>query len=183
MFVALAHVIVYPYRIMDTREIAIKLKDRRRVVAGKWEGIDIDNQIGILRGDRENALNKIVISQIRIKLNGYRQQDLKKQMYSVVHFVDLEYVVSLLCDCSLSCHYCRRPTKLLYDKVRDLAQWTLDRIDNSQGHNRENVAIACLSCNLSRKTMYDGRFIFTKQLEVSKMDGADEDGTDEDGTV
>ena len=154
---------------METREITIKLKDRRRVAANKWVGTDIDNQLGVLQGARENATNKIIISQIRSKLNGYKHQDLTKNMYSENQFVDLEYVISLLSDCSLSCHYCRQPTKLLYDKVRDPAQWTLDRIDNSQGHNRENVAIACLSCNLSRKTMYDGRFIFTKQLELNKV--------------
>jgi hypothetical protein len=112
--------------------------------------------------------NKIILQQIRTKLGGYKQQDITKSLYSDVELVDLEYVISLLCDCSLSCYYCRQPTVLLYDKVRDARQWTLDRIDNSRGHNRENVVIACLSCNLSRKTMYDGRFLFTKQLEIKK---------------
>jgi 5-methylcytosine-specific restriction endonuclease McrA len=151
-----------------TREIAIKLKDRRRIAANKWDGIDINNQLEILSGNREMETNKIILQQIRNKLGGYKQQDITKSLYSDVEFVDLEYVISLLCERSLSCHYCRQPTVLLYDKVRDARQWTLDRIDNSRGHNRENVVIACLSCNLSRKTMYDGRFLFTKQLEIKK---------------
>lgn len=153
---------------METREIAIKLKDRRRVAAGKWDGVDINNQLEILSGSREMETNKIILQQIRTKIGGYKQQDITKTLFSDSEFIDLEYVISLLCDCSLSCHYCRQPTVLLYDKVRDARQWTLDRIDNSRGHNRENVVIACLSCNLSRKTMYDGRFLFTKQLEIKK---------------
>ena len=150
---------------METREIAIKLKDRRRIVADKWDGVDITNQLELLR---EIETNKIILQQIRTKIGGYKRQDITKTLLSDSEFVDLEYVISLLCDCSLSCHYCRQPTLLLYDKVRDARQWTLDRIDNSRGHNRENVVIACLSCNLSRKTMYEGRFLFTKQLEIKK---------------
>ena len=152
---------------METREIPINMKHRRRVVAKQWQD-NTDNQFEILSGNRENATNKIMLQQIRAKINGYKSQDLKKQLFIEIEFVDLEYVISLLCDCSLVCHYCRKQTVILYDKVREATQWTLDRIENNLGHNRENVVIACLSCNLSRKTMYSGRFLFTKQLEVHK---------------
>lgn len=49
-------------------------------------------------------------------------------------------------------------------------QWTLDRIDNDIGHYSDNVVIACLSCNLHRKTMYHERFLFTKQLNIIKKE-------------
>ena len=43
-------------------------------------------------------------------------------------------------------------------------QWTLERIDNGMGHNKDNVEIACLLCNLRRRTMYHERYVFTKQM-------------------
>ena len=58
--------------------------------------------------------------------------------------------------------------EILYEKVREPKQWTLDRIDNRYGHNKENVLIACLDCNVRRKTMYHERYAFTKQLNIVK---------------
>ena len=53
--------------------------------------------------------------------------------------------------------------------MRDKHQWTLDRIDNSIGHNKENVVISCLECNLKRRTTEIDRFTFTKQLKITKL--------------
>jgi hypothetical protein len=47
-------------------------------------------------------------------------------------------------------------------------QWTLERIDNDLGHNKNNVEIACLNCNLRRRTMYHERYLFTKELNIIK---------------
>jgi hypothetical protein len=44
----------------------------------------------------------------------------------------------------------------------------VERIDNSIGHNRTNIVIACLDCNLHRRTMYYERYVFTKQLNIVK---------------
>ena len=52
--------------------------------------------------------------------------------------------------------------------MREEKQWSVERIDNNFGHNKENVTIACLECNLRRKTMYHERFKFTKQLTIVK---------------
>jgi hypothetical protein len=57
---------------------------------------------------------------------------------------------------------------LFYENVREPKQWSLERIDNKEGHNYGNVEIACLSCNIGRRTMYQDRFIFTKQLSIIK---------------
>ena len=46
--------------------------------------------------------------------------------------------------------------------------WTLERINNDFGHNYGNLEIACLSCNIKRRTMYHERFVFTKQLIIVK---------------
>ena len=58
---------------------------------------------------------------------------------------------------------------ILSKKVRDQQQWTLDRIDNSLGHHKDNVVISCLQCNLKRRTTEIDRFTFTKQLKITKL--------------
>ena len=65
---------------------------------------------------------------------------------------------------------CKECTKR-YSDVREKLQWTLDRIDNKQGHNSDNVLIACLACNLKRKNCNKDSFLFTKQLTIVKREG------------
>jgi hypothetical protein len=47
-------------------------------------------------------------------------------------------------------------------------QWTLDRVDNEEGHTDNNVVLACLACNLQRRTMDAERFKYGKQLRIVK---------------
>ena len=50
--------------------------------------------------------------------------------------------------------------------MRELKQWTLDRIDNDKGHNMENVVIACLDCNIRRRRKNKDDFMFSKNMEI-----------------
>lgn len=109
--------------------------------------------------------------QINYKINSYKGQDVKKGLFLETDFVNYEYVLNLLIEKQLKCFYCLEDVLLLYNYVRENKQWTLERIDNKIGHNRGNVEIACLLCNLRRRTMYHERYVFTKQLCVVKMDG------------
>ena len=106
--------------------------------------------------------------QLKHKLYGYYYQDLKKKKYSEDCFIKLENIVKLLIDCNFDCYYCKNKVQVLYQHVREASQWTLERIDNEFGHNEGNVVIACLQCNLKRKTMYHDRFVFTKQIKIVK---------------
>jgi len=105
-----------------------------------------------------------MLQEINRKINGYKCQDIDKSLYDLERFVDTEYVVQLLIQSNLQCYYCKEDMHVLYAEVRNPKQWSLERIDNSLGHNKHNVEIACLQCNLRRKTMYHERFLFTKQL-------------------
>jgi hypothetical protein len=109
-----------------------------------------------------------ILQQINSKIGGYKCQDLDKGFFDVGTFVDLSYVLQSIIDCGGRCFYCKEPVVFLYEQVRDPNQWTLERLDNSLGHNRGNVQIACLNCNLRRRTMYHERFLFTKQLVISR---------------
>jgi len=106
---------------------------------------------------------------IHLKWYGYRAQDMEKNLFRPELLISENDIVELLLDSRLLCFYCRHPILLLYENVRESSQWSIERIDNQYGHNRENVVVACLSCNLRRKTMYYERFRMTKQLNITKQ--------------
>ena len=68
----------------------------------------------------------------------------------------------------MKCFYCCCEVYLIYETVRQMNQWTLDRIDNSFGHNKNNLVISCLECNLKRRNIDKDKFLFTKRLNIKK---------------
>ena len=107
--------------------------------------------------------------EIKNKLDGYARQDVANGIH--VHdltIISLDATIELLLISKLRCAYCRECCELIYKDVMAPRQWTLDRLDNDQGHNNGNVAIACLACNLQRRTMDAERFKFGKQLRIVK---------------
>lgn len=105
------------------------------------------------------------------KLNGYKSQDKKVEIYSEYHFVKEEQVIQLLESCDFTCYYCNEKVLINYEKG-DKKQWTLDRKDNTMGHNKNNVLISCLACNLKRRNRTVEKFLFTKQLVITKVGNA-----------
>ena len=163
-----------------------KDKGKRKVASTKeWElnayCINIHNQNELLQqiindqSSSDNSLKKLLEKGIQTKIQGYRSQDVKKKLHNEELFVDFNYVIELINESLLECYYCKKECILLYENVKDPNQWTLDRLDNKHGHNKKNVVIACLSCNLKRKTMHHGRFQFTKQLQITKNETPETD--------
>jgi hypothetical protein len=157
----------------ETREIYIipqKNGNKRKITKiSSWKftktDIDISQQLKLLIP----PIRQNILQQIKIKINGYKYQDICKKIYNPEKFVDIEYVVSLFNACNLQCFYCHVQVILIYEFVRDPKQWTLERIDNSMGHNIDNTEIACLYCNLHRRTMYHERYLATKQMIIVKL--------------
>jgi hypothetical protein len=114
----------------------------------------------------------ILLTHLKTKHSGYRSQDTVKGLYDPTRFVQIGDIIRLLTESNLSCFYCRKWTTLFYENVRDPRQWSLERLYNTEGHNRDNLVIACLECNMRRRTMYHERYIATKQLKVNKLDAA-----------
>ena len=59
---------------------------------------------------------------------------------------------------------------ILYEHVREMKQWSLDRINNDIGHNNGNLVIACLECNLKRRRTNKDAFMFTKNMVIIKAE-------------
>lgn len=107
-------------------------------------------------------------SQLKKKLNSYKHQDEKKHRYNEDEFITIDRLLELLVISKLNCYYCKTSVFVLYNELYDKTQWTLDRIDNSIGHNRENCVISCLNCNVQRRVMDDEKFKFSKQMKIIK---------------
>ena len=112
---------------------------------------------------------RFIDQQIRQKLGGYRAQDIKKTKYDESRAIRHNQVLQLMAESENQCFYCKETVHVLYENVREPKQWTLERMDNDVGHNEGNVVIACLACNLRRRTMHYDRYLFTKQLTISKL--------------
>ena len=125
------------------------------------------------KDDSKNIATQILLTHLKTKQSGYRSQDTIKGFYDPARFIQIPYLINLLVTSNLSCFYCRKWTVLFYENVRDPRQWSLERLSNAEGHNRDNVVIACLECNMRRRTMYYERYIATKQLKVNKLDASD----------
>ena len=149
-------------------------KDRKRKILDK-----VTEKNVLLKEDQHKLIKKFcanedfsgnifVKKELERKIKGYRMQDIKKNKLNDEKLIKLDECVDKLVLSKMKCYYCMEDMLLIYENVRESKQWTLDRIDNSIGHNTENVVISCLSCNLKRRTMSDKKFKFSKQMKIIK---------------
>jgi hypothetical protein len=163
--------VLIPKKLPTEKKIKPKEKTKRVIVNTKIHEFTTDrleNQHTLLFETRDISNQSFVSKEIRKKIYGYKYQDIEKGIYSEEDFIKETEVIDLLQSSGMKCYYCKESVVLLYEYVRDPKQWTLERIDNSRGHNKENVEIACLQCNLRRRCMYHERYLFTKQMNIVK---------------
>ena len=150
-------------------------KDKKRLESEKWENkellLDNKKQINILNKlylKEEYEGIKTVKKSIEKKIKGYENQDIKKDKLNKNKLIKYEDLLEILVISKLKCYYCKCDCLLMYDNVREKKQWTLDRLDNEEGHNRDNVVVSCLECNLKKGTIDDKKFKFAKQMRIIK---------------
>jgi hypothetical protein len=151
-------------------------KKHQRSRTMKWTIDDAffahDKQLEVLRrlitDDTTLDERKFFIKEINNKLNGYARQDVANGIHDLSGIISLNATFELLLISKLRCAYCRECCELIYKDVMAPRQWTLDRVDNDRGHSGDNVTLACLACNLQRRTMDSERFKFGKQLRIVK---------------
>ena len=168
------------YQMKKLLEKNITKEKKQRVDAKKWsfskDYYDHENQVKIIIDISNNSfthiddITKIALQQINKKIYSYKQQDIIKKHFNEEKFLTLEHVIKQLNDCELKCKYCNKEMYILYDVVREMSQWSIDRINNDMGHNNDNFHLSCLECNLKRRRINDEKFLFTKKLTIIKQD-------------
>jgi hypothetical protein len=163
-----------------------KKEPKKRVDSEKWQLSDNDltyeNQLSALVRIQNNNIKKednltnfdnLIIGQIKTKLSSYKQQDILKKILNEDKLVTFNKTIDLLVDSQLKCHYCNEFMNVVYEIVRMNKQWSLDRIDNNQGHNDGNLVISCLACNLKRRRVNKDDFFMTKNMKIIRegLDG------------
>ena len=131
----------------------------------------IGEYININNNNNKKLFNKqqqLIVSHIKSKISSYKQQDILKKKLNEEAFVTFNDVIKLLIETNMKCYYCACETYLLYEIVREMKQWSLDRINNDIGHNKHNLVICCLECNLKRRRTNKDAFFFTKNLKITK---------------
>lgn len=118
---------------------------------------------------QDDDMKKNLIREIKSKLNGYKNQDIKKNIFNKDELITIDEIIEKLVISKLLCYYCKNHVKILFVEIRDNRQWTLDRIDNDVCHNNDNTVICCLKCNLERRVQNSNNFKFTKQLKIKKI--------------
>ena len=111
-----------------------------------------------------------IMKHINTKVSSYQMQDKIKKRTISENFIKNKDIIHMLKNCELTCHYCRQPVFIIYKNQEEMGQWTLDRIDNSIAHTKENVVISCLKCNLKKGRKNEEDFVFTKQLSIIKKE-------------
>jgi hypothetical protein len=163
---------------------------KKRVVTEKWkfsnDNLSFENQLRIIYDISNNVLSNVLnnydlnntnivtkttIQEINRKIYSYKQQDILKKHYDEDKFLTFHSIILKMIECELKCRYCNTVMNVLYDISREMKQWSVDRVDNDQGHNVDNYHLACLECNLKRRRRTDEKFLFTKQLKIVKHDG------------
>jgi hypothetical protein len=158
--------------IEDKNTTTIKYKKH---IHQKIDGNNIDmyeNQLLFLQqkstNDKDYDDYPFIKRCITNKINGYRNQDKLKKIYNESLFIKMEEIMDKLLDCHLKCFYCNEDMFILFNIVREMKQWTLDRINNNIGHTNENTLISCLRCNLQRRNKNKDSFFFTKNMNIVK---------------
>ena len=149
-----------------------KPKNEKKMIKEIDEDLfDIKNQVTIINKiylEDTFTHQSIILREIQNKLNSYKHQDIEKNKYSD-KLISLDQTIEKLVCSKMKCFFCKKKIYLIYKFAREELQWTLDRIDNNQGHTNDNTLICCLKCNLQKKTRNNDAFKFTKQLKINKI--------------
>jgi len=124
----------------------------------------------ILNTEDNKNNSKIMLKQIERKISSYKQQDIDKKLLNNEKFINTKNIIEKLIESEIKCYYCKCEMYILYKNVRDLKQWSVDRVNNDLGHDNDNIVLACLDCNLKRRRKSADKFLFTKQLNIIKQD-------------
>jgi hypothetical protein len=153
---------------------SFKSKENKIKIKSLNQEYNIEEQLYVINNIyNNNTLNnfiyKFTIREIENKINSYKHQDIKKNIFNGNLLIKYKEVINKLFISKLKCDYCSDNIKIIYRISRDNKQWTLDRINNDLCHSSSNTIISCLQCNIKRKLIDKYKFEFTKKLKIIKI--------------
>jgi hypothetical protein len=155
------NILNYIYSNLITNNINSERINSERINSERINNKDICNDVS-------NKYLNIFINNLKNKISSYKQQDILKKKLDSNNFINFENIIYLLHESQLTCCYCHKEIYILYKQVREMSQWTLDRIDNNSGHNFGNLVISCLKCNLKRRRINKNSFMLTKNMTIER---------------
>jgi hypothetical protein len=163
----------YDEKISKTREKIEQMKQKSDISLNIINVLDDYNEqikmINKLYLGEDFKEKKFILSELNTKLNSYKQQDIKKNLHEIDKLITIDNIIEKLVSCKLKCFYCNCKLLIIFEKVRESNQWTLDRLNNYDEHSHDNTIISCLKCNLQRRRKNSDKFLFTKQLETNQI--------------
>ena len=130
--------------------------------------LELLTQISTMPPPSLQKIHRKMIQEIKNKIHNYKQQDVHKKIWNEAEFITFPILLERLIQCQLKCYYCTKEMHVLYDMQRQSSQWSVDRIDNTLGHNIHNFYLSCLECNLKRRRRSDSKFLMAKQMTIVK---------------
>jgi len=155
------------------RKIVLKKDIEEKIGTDKLDvGLfDVKKQISYINQlylNQKFTGDDVIARELKKKINSYKGQDQKKNKFNDDCFIKLDDLLEKLVVSKLKCTYCKQSVCIMYKNKREPSQWTLDRVDNNNGHTNKNTVISCLKCNLERRCINDKKFKFTKQMRLIK---------------
>jgi len=137
---------------LKCRNIGKKSQIKNKCFHGKRKDLCSEcGGVGICIHSKEKLHCKLCNNPIHITIKrmirASKQKDKKKNRYDESEYVDYEYLFNLIDISNNECYYCECPIQYT-NFTNNLA--TIERISNVLGHNKNNVVIACRSCNYTR---------------------------------
>lgn len=143
------------YRSQATgNQLRRKICNRCREIWRKWSALTPEKRADLLSKKQQSRQNPL--HRAKWILHDSRRSDKKR---GLDNDLDVTYIQSLI---RKGCSYCG-----------DTSKMTLDRIDNTRGHTKDNVMPACIRCNYLRGSMpYDAWMIIAPSVRLAFEQGA-----------
>jgi hypothetical protein len=128
-------------RYLIKRANRVKNEVKKREIMNKYNispvFLNYDIQLQLIK-EMHNKLSQdiniheknLLRQEIERKISSYKQQDLLKNKYNESLFINLDCILKKIIETDMQCFYCNSQVVVLYEIVRELTQWSVDRINN-----------------------------------------------------
>lgn len=129
-----------------------KFVDVQRLWVAITRATDISN-ITIFLDNKDDDIfkNRNVIDYFNNKIQHYKHQDdVAGRQYNNENYVDYKWITKALEEAKMCCCHCGNVMELSQEDNKIESNITIDRIDNSKGHLKDNCIVSCFLCNCTK---------------------------------